>query len=814
MAAVWIRARAELRARWRSALALALLIGLGGGFVMAAAAAARRTGSAYERFTAAYPGADLFLPNPAFGADFGAVVHAPAEIAAMPQVEAMSVGRVALSGWGAAFAAADDRFGFEMPRWRMIEGRAYDPGRADEVVALHTFAHERALRVGDTINYPGDMPDDVPPECASVPQTKVTVVGVAVMPGVFFASQSDDAWTLLLPPALHDRLPSLAEQTGCRFLALPTPGMMWVKTHPGSDDAFLAELDRRAADLFVISESQRSYDQRNAESIRLQATALWVLGAAVALAAVLVLLQTVVRHVQLSADDNNALRSLGLRRRQLAGAVALSMAIPVGGGALIGVGVAVGLSPLTPLGAGRLAEPDPGVAVDLTVLLAGAAGIVVLFLATATALAWLNSRPGKSPSSHRAQPSRAVSAVVAVGAPTAAVAGVRMALERGRGRTAVPVRTSVIGVALGLAGLAAALTFGASTGHLLSTPAAYGLTVDVWINNDEEGAPFPFERYVDEVSLLPFVDGLALGDPGSSAVVDGRSVEVVPFRSVFGGVEPRAFVGRFPGGGREVLLGARTAALLGKGVGDQVSVRARADDILGGSERLTVVGIGEIPPFERVGLGEGMVISPETAASLAAACLDCHNQQASGREAATIGGMFVRFASGVDPDEGSAHVKEAMGAPGLGHFGFDAPADVVDFGRVESLPAILAIVIASLAAGTLAHVLITGVRRRRRDFAVLKTFGFVRRQTRAAVAWQATATTTVGVIIGIPAGVAAGRWAWSMLVHRVGLLPEPVVPTLAVALIVPGALLLANAIAALPARAAARTQPALALRAE
>ncbi|MCI0345351.1 MAG: hypothetical protein L0221_07895, partial [Chloroflexi bacterium] len=49
MSAVWMRLRAELRARWRSWVGLALLAGLAGGLATAAAAGARRTHSAYPR---------------------------------------------------------------------------------------------------------------------------------------------------------------------------------------------------------------------------------------------------------------------------------------------------------------------------------------------------------------------------------------------------------------------------------------------------------------------------------------------------------------------------------------------------------------------------------------------------------------------------------------------------------------------------------------------------------------------------------------------------------------------------------------------
>ena len=51
---IWLVFRAELRRRWRSWLAIAVLISIVGGFVLAAAAAGRRTESAFPRFVAAH----------------------------------------------------------------------------------------------------------------------------------------------------------------------------------------------------------------------------------------------------------------------------------------------------------------------------------------------------------------------------------------------------------------------------------------------------------------------------------------------------------------------------------------------------------------------------------------------------------------------------------------------------------------------------------------------------------------------------------------------------------------------------------------
>ena len=52
--------------------------------------------------------------------------------------------------------------------------------------------------------------------------------------------------------------------------------------------------------------------------------------------------------------------------------------------------------------------------------------------------------------------------------------GLRFALESGRGRNAVPVRSAIAGTVLAVAVLVTTVTFGASLNNLVSHPALYG----------------------------------------------------------------------------------------------------------------------------------------------------------------------------------------------------------------------------------------------------------------------------------------------------------------------------------------------------
>jgi hypothetical protein len=147
-------------------------------------------------------------------------------------------------------------------------------------------------------------------------------------------------------------------------------------------------------------------------------------------------------------------------------------------------------------------------------------------------------------------------------------------------------------------------------------------------------------------------------------------------------------------------------------------------------------------------------------------------------------------------------------------YGPSRPGDVVAYSHVQSTPLVLAGLLALLAAGVLAHVLVTGVRARRRDLAVLKTLGFTRRQVASAIAWMATTIVVLALAVGAVLGLALGRWTWRSFATDLGIDERVLLPVLPLMLLAAVAVLLANLVALLPARAAARTRPAVVLRSE
>src|SRR5207249_814848 len=103
---------------------------------------------------------------------------------------------------------------------------------------------------------------------------------------------------------------------------------------------------------------------------------------------------------------------------------------------------------------------------------------------------------------------------------------------------------------------------------------------------------------------------------------------------------------------------------------------------------------------------------------------------------------------------------------------------------------------------------------RRRDLAILKTLGFVRRQVSTTVAWQATTVAVVALAVGVPVGLAVGRWTWTFFAGQLGVIPQAVVGVASTVIVVPAVILAGNLIAAVPGRLAAGTGPAQILRTE
>jgi hypothetical protein len=219
---------------------------------------------------------------------------------------------------------------------------------------------------------------------------------------------------------------------------------------------------------------------------------------------------------------------------------------------------------------------------------------------------------------------------------------------------------------------------------------------------------------------------------------------------------------------------------------------------------MRVVGEAVLPTatVAEVGAGEGAVITPAAASRLLGQPFDMNGLP-----------YLVRFREGVDGQTEFERLATKLPAGS-----YNVPSrrrgDIATLGRITRVPLVLALLLGVIALATLAQTLVTSVRARRRDLAVLKTLGFARKQVWGVVAWQATTLVAVALAIGIPLGLVLGRWIWRAFADGIAVVPSAVVNGAWVLSTIAVTLLLANLIAAIPARTAARTKPAIVLRSE
>src|ERR1700745_993357 len=145
----WLRL--ELPRRWRSLSALALLVALATATVLTAVAGARRGQTAFDRLWArTLPATATVLPNQP-GFDW-------AKVRRLPEVAALTEFAVSYSFFvgccppvQGAFPPGDSQFGRTIERAVVLDGRLWNPRRADEVVVTPKFAATSGKHVGDVL---------------------------------------------------------------------------------------------------------------------------------------------------------------------------------------------------------------------------------------------------------------------------------------------------------------------------------------------------------------------------------------------------------------------------------------------------------------------------------------------------------------------------------------------------------------------------------------------------------------------------------------------------------------------------------------
>ena len=287
----------------------------------------------------------------------------------------------------------------------------------------------------------------------------------------------------------------------------------------------------------------------------------------VALALLVVVGQSLARQAYAAAGDFPALRSLGATPRQLTAIALAPGALVAVAGMALAIPVAYLLSWFTPIGLARRAEISPGFEFDAAAMLGGAAVLALLLAGRAALAAPRAARAGVRPAAERPS-ARVAGRLAARGLSPAAVSGIQLAFEPGRGRSAVPVRAAIAGMAAALAAVLAALVFGSSVSHVIGDPAMAGWDWDVTVGNPHSGDVSA--QAVPRLRADAFVSGFTVTAMGD-ALLDGRDdVTLVGLQTVTGRVVPPVLAGRLPDAPGEIALGGRELRALGKSVGDTV----------------------------------------------------------------------------------------------------------------------------------------------------------------------------------------------------------------------------------------------------
>ena len=357
MGAIWLVFGAEFRRRWRSWLVLAVLIAVVGGLVLAAAAAGRRTATAFPRFVTAH-GFDVYIYNnqPAPG------------LARLPGVASVTTIGNPASGQ----PTCDCTHAIDAPNFyinevsptalrrvvKLVAGRMPTQSSQDEVLASFNLQQNNGVHIGSVIHAPLYASSQVQALASganaspSGPTVAFHVVGIEAAELEFPSGQAPEYDLFTTQAFAHAENQRLA-----------VAAVYLVRLRHGTADLprFAAAANRLH---LVYVSNQDTAAAAVAGSIHPQAVGWWVLAVLAALAGLAVIGQALGRQSVVESEEYRTLSALGLPRRQLVvlgSAWNLVVALAGGAGAVV---VAYSLSPLTPVGEARLAEPSTGLAFD------------------------------------------------------------------------------------------------------------------------------------------------------------------------------------------------------------------------------------------------------------------------------------------------------------------------------------------------------------------------------------------------------------------------------------------------------------------
>ena len=603
MGAVTLAFRTELRRRWRSWLAITVLVAVVGGVVLAAGAAGRRTASAFPGYVADH-GFDALLYS----------VSPFPQIGHLPGVEAWSVTPALSNGTprcACTHQISANDIGFSiLPAGTfapevLVSGHLPRPSDPHQVVASYTLAQDAGLRLGSIITVPFygrsqetayDLDPTPPPP--SGPTVSFTVVGFVAVE-TDFPTGGMPQYFLFAPHSLER---DLAARTFFQY-------GYFVRLRGGASalPRFEAAADRFRSRGVEYVQAESGQISAVESSIHPQAVGWWILAGLAALVGLAVIGQTLARQSMVEGDEYPTMSAIGMERRQLfALGVARNLGVGVAG-ALGAVVVAFLLSPIAPLGEARDVGGVTGLRFDLLVLPLGAVAVVVVVAALGIWPALVAAETTRrAPEALRS--SVVAQSLASAGAPPSTVVGVRNALERRSGGSSVPVGSALVGTVFAVVALVGTSVFAASLDHLFATPRLYGDPFAFKTTNPGLGGPPPalVSALKDNPAVTEVTEGYALPAIDVDHVVVG-AIAGTPLK---GGLLLSVVSGHLPDTTRQIALGATTMRAVAVQVGSQVKVTIPSPSGARRTATFTVVGQVAFPVVGQVvGLGTGSLFT-------------------------------------------------------------------------------------------------------------------------------------------------------------------------------------------------------------
>jgi hypothetical protein len=697
----------------------------------------------------------------------------------------------------------DDRFGVEVSRHVVLEGRLADPERL-EVVATESWADRYGARVGDQIDLTLPRHDlmghgsleELKRRVATDPSasrtTSALVAGI-VLPSTEVAPDDQDrVATLFATPAVRQAL-GLPEPTYGVFHLVLAPGTdaVAVRRHLDASVAEWRSSDTPEAFGYSIQDSGADRE-RVRRAIGPHLAVLWVLAALAVLFSVLVAIPAVLRQVTADRHDDATLTALGFTsggRSRLA----MLRLIPA---ALIAAAVAVILTFVSsrwfPIGPVAPFEPDPGLRVDWTVL--SIVAVIALVAVPALAVIDLPGRPARPTAGARGG---IAERVTRRGAPVPVIVGARLAFPRDSLKLAM--RSSILTLGVGVMVCLVAVSVAAGFDRLADEPHRQGWAWDLTVLN---GGGY---QTVSRPVTNQLLEGA--GATGWSYLSFGalRSADVAfpafglePGR---GSVNFTLLEGRMPAGADEIALGSTTLRDIGASLGDRVQLageRATREAVVVGRVVLPALAPSDA---SRPELGRGAVMTQDGLETRhgrvppSAVLVEARPGDALNLEQRIVDRL---------PTDRSLELLHDQQTGELRAWKDD----------LEQTPIIAIGVAAVLLTGVLVHSVALTVRRRGKELAVIRALGSTARQTRSALRSQSLWMTAAALAFGLPLGVVTGILVWRRVAKGFGVADDMAWPVISI-LVLLLLLVLAVAVASWwPARRTNRSTVADSLRTE